>query len=194
MVRPTGTQLPRLRISYHAPVNTHCAPSLDPSRSHAECPDGRFANCTCVVRSGLNFAQIPAILNEQVYQETVKVCGTDGAKCFGVPDKAPVCRAMHDGTLIPDADVISDYNPDSQSSLATLISNAEDKPARTVCPKAPYAGCMTAPCKFTQSGDAECSCPVFWGIFQLAQADAECSLGDDLVWSASYVPALNTSP
>ena len=98
---------------------------------------------------------------------------------------------MQDGTLIPGADVISDYNPDAQSGLAALISNAEDKPALTVCPKAPYAGCMTAPCKFTQSGDAECSCPIFWGIFQLAQADAQCTLGDDLVWSASYVPALD---
>jgi hypothetical protein len=156
-------------------------------------PDGRFANCKCVVRSGLNFVQIPAILNGKVYQDTVNVCGADGAKCFAVPNKAPVCGAMQDGTLIPGADVISDFNPDAQSSLAAFITDAIDKPALTVCPKAPYAGCMTAPCKIAQSGDAECSCPIFWGIFQLAQADAKCTLGNNLVWSASYVPALDVS-
>src|SRR5208282_536349 len=53
-------------------------------------PDGRFANCKCVVHNGLNFVQIPAILNESVYQNTVNVCGADGAKCFTVPNKAPV--------------------------------------------------------------------------------------------------------
>jgi hypothetical protein len=74
------------------------------------------------------------------------------------------------------------------------MTNAGDTPSMTVCPKAPYAGCMTAPCKITQSGNAECSCPIFWGIFQLAQPDAQCTLADNLVWSASYVPALDTSP
>lgn len=157
-------------------------------------PDGRFANCKCVVRTGLNFVLITAILNETVYQDTVHECGDDGTKCAKVPDKAPVCKAMHDGTLIPGADVISDYSPDVQSDLVELISNADAKPPLTICPKGPYAGCMTAPCKFTPSGDAECSCPIFWGIFQLVQADAQCTLNDDLVWSASYDPAHDVAP
>jgi hypothetical protein len=156
--------------------------------------DGRFANCKCVVQTGLNFVQITSILNEEVYQETVNVCGADGANCFLVPDKAPVCSALRDGTLIPGADVISDYNPNEQSGLAELIADAADKPSLTVCPKAPYAGCMTAPCNIGKSGYAECSCPIFWGIFQLTEADAQCTLGDDLVWSASYVPALDVLP
>jgi hypothetical protein len=42
--------------------------------------------------------------------------------------------------------------------------------------------------------NAECSCPIFWGIFQLTGADAQCILGDDLVWSASYVPTLDVRP
>ena len=117
--------------------------------------------------------QITAILNEEAYQDTATVCGADGAKCFSVPNNATVCSAMQDGTLIPGADVISGYNPDAQSGLAALISNIAGKPALTVCPKAPYTGCMTAPCKITQSRDAECSCPIFWGIFQLGQADAQ---------------------
>ena len=49
-------------------------------------PDGRFANCKCTVQTGLNYVQITAILNEKVYQDTVNVCGADGAKCFLVPD------------------------------------------------------------------------------------------------------------
>ena len=157
-------------------------------------PDGRFANCKCTVQTGLNYVQITAILNEKVYQDTVNVCGADGAKCFLVPDKAPVCKAIRDGTLIPGADLISDFNPGSQSGLVTQMTNPPETPSFTVCPKAPYAGCMTASCKLNRSGDAQCSCPIFWGIFQLPEADAQCSLGDDLVWSASYVPALDTLP
>ena len=41
--------------------------------------DGRFANCTCTAQSGLNFVLITAILNYQVYQDTVAVCGADGS-------------------------------------------------------------------------------------------------------------------
>jgi hypothetical protein len=156
--------------------------------------DGRFAKCKCVVQTGLNFVQITAILNEQVYRDTVSVCGADGAQCVAVPNKAPVCKALNDGTLIPGADVISDFNPGSQSGLAALTTNGGGQTSVTVCPKAPYAGCMTAPCKIKKSGDAECSCPIFWGIFQLPEADAQCSLGNKLVWSASYVPALDTLP
>jgi hypothetical protein len=156
--------------------------------------DGRFAKCKCVVQTGLNFVQITSILNEKVYQDTVSVCGVDGALCVTVPNKAPVCKALNDGTLIPGADVISDFNPSSQSSVAALTINGGDQTSATVCPKAPYAGCMTAPCKIKKSGEAECSCPIFWGVFQLPEADAQCSLGDHLVWSASYVPALDTLP
>jgi len=155
---------------------------------------GRFANCKCVVQTGLNFVQITSILNEKVYQDTISVCGTDGANCFTETNKAPVCTAINDGTLIPGADVISDFNTDSQSAVAALTANGGDQSPFTVCPKAPYAGCMTAPCRIKKSGDAECSCPIFWGVFQLPAADAQCSLGDDLIWSASYVPALDTSP
>jgi hypothetical protein len=156
--------------------------------------DGRFANCKCVVQDGLNFVLMTAILNENVYQETVKTCGPDGANCAGHPDKAPVCRAIHDGTLIPGADVISTYSPDNESDLSDVLIDLPSKPPLTICRKGPYAGCMTAPCKFTSSGFAECSCPIFWGIFQLVQDHAECRLSDDLVWSASYDPAHDVVP
>ena len=152
--------------------------------------DGRFADCKCTVQRGLNFVLITGILNYDVYQETVRKCGVDGSGCSGV-DTAPVCKAIREGRLIPGADVISTFDPGSKSGLVKLQTNAPGKPGMTVCPKAPYAGCMTAPCKTSESGYAECSCPIFWGIFQLSQANAKCDLGDDLVWSAAYDPVLD---
>ncbi|MGH6845099.1 MAG: hypothetical protein ACRECU_10355, partial [Methylocella sp.] len=68
--------------------------------------DGRFANCTCPVKTGLNFVLITGILNAKVYQDTVNVCGPDGSGCpLKHPDKAPVCKAIAQGKLIPGADV-----------------------------------------------------------------------------------------
>src|SRR6516162_1394814 len=63
-----------------------------------------------------------------------------------------------------------------------------------ICDKTPYAGCMTAPCNLTPAGDAECSCPIFWGVLQLFGDGARCSLSDDLVNSASYDPAPDVLP
>ncbi|MGH6813094.1 MAG: hypothetical protein ACREDM_12400 [Methylocella sp.] len=156
--------------------------------------DGRFANCECTVQTGRNFVLMTGILNAKVYQDTVNVCGPDGSDCTAQPDKAPVCRAIAQGKLIPGADVISTYSPHDESDLTKLLTQAPGKPILTICPKAPYAGCMTAPCKITKSGHAECSCPVFWGIFQLTGAGAQCTLGDDLVNSASYAPARDVLP
>lgn len=161
--------------------------------------DGRFANCKCTAQTGLNFVLITGILNSKVYQDTVNVCGPDGSACTTHPDKAPVCKAIAEGKLIPGADVISTFSPSDESDLANLLTQAPAKPKLTICPmapdtKAPYAGCMTAPCKITGPGLAECSCPIFWGIFQLTGAGAQCTLGDDLVNSASYAPALDVLP
>src|SRR5262249_52797288 len=149
-------------------------------------PDGRFANCTCTVESGRSYVVITAILNYQVYQETLKVCGADGRGCAATPDKAPVCRAIKRGRLIRGADLISTF---STGQAAALARSPQKSSSPTICPKAPYGGCMTAPCKMTSAGLAQCSCPVFWGSFQLPQANAQCKLGDHLVWSGSYDPS-----
>jgi hypothetical protein len=150
--------------------------------------DGRFANCKCVVKTGLNFVLITAILNQRVYRDTVAQCGADGSGCTAT-DSAPVCSALQNGSLIPGADVISDWSPDVQR---LLIEGGP--PPLTVCNKGPYAGCMTAPCKLTEPGYAECSCPIAWGIFQLFGEGAECSLDGDLVNSSSYDPARDVPP
>jgi len=145
-------------------------------------------------RLDLNFVLITAILNAKVYQDTIGVCGADGSGCTAHPDKAPVCNAIRQGKLIPGANVISTYSPDVPPVLAKLRTHASTRQSLTICSKGPYAGCMTAPCKTTTSGHTECSCPIFWGIFQLTGAGAECTLGDGLVNSASYAPAFDVLP
>jgi hypothetical protein len=148
--------------------------------------DGRFAKCTCTAQTGLNFVLISAILNYQVYLDTVQVCGLDGSGCALDPDKAPVCKAIKDRKLIPGADLISTFSPSSQTAIGDALTTGPG----TVCPKGPYAACMTAPCKAKKGKNPECSCPVFWGSFQLTPTDAQCDLGDDLVWSSSFSPRL----
>jgi hypothetical protein len=151
--------------------------------------DGRFANCKCTVQSGMSFVEITAILNYEVYQETVEKCGPDGSDCAGHVNLAPVCKAINQGRLVPGADVISTYSPSFMSDLASLQPTSAPNSSIKICSKGPYAGCMTAPCKKTKPGYAICSCPIFWGIFQLVgPPSASCTLGDDLVWSASYDP------
>lgn len=150
-------------------------------------PGGRFASCKCKIETGLQFVSITAILNYEVYKETVAVCGTDGSGCSTEVDKAPVCRYLREGKLIPDADVVSAFSPQVKSVHSKLISRTRSASDVTQCPKAPYAACMTAPCTI-KGGHAECSCPVFWGPFQLTQENAQCQLKGDLVWSASYAP------
>ncbi len=147
---------------------------------------GRFAKCKCTVESGINFVLITSILNAEVYQETLDVCGTDGSACSDHPDQAPVCQYLRRGRLIPGSDIISTFNPQLRSKLNEASAGRAN--ALTQCPKGPYAGCMTAGCKL-KHGYAECNCPVFYGPFQLTQEDASCDLGDDLIWSASYTPA-----
>jgi hypothetical protein len=148
--------------------------------------DGRFANCTCTAETGTNYVLISAILNYQVYLDTVAVCGLDGSGCALQPDKAPVCQAIKDPTmLISGATLISTFSSSFQAAITDVLTNGRG----TACPKGPYAACMTAPCK-TKRGVPVCSCPVFWGAFQLTQEGAQCDLGDDLVWSSSFSPLL----
>jgi hypothetical protein len=157
--------------------------------------DGRFANCTCPVLDGPNFVLITAILNYPVYLDTIDpdACGADGASCKNILDPgnarvAPVCKFLPKGQLIPGAQVISTYDPDSTNAIKDTITNTSNP--LTFCPDGPFAGCMTAPCKLNKDGTtAQCLCPVFYGNFQLVGANAKCSLGGDLVPSASYNPA-----
>ena len=153
-------------------------------------PDGRSADCQCGVADSLNYTMINAILNYPVYQLTIQKCGKNGEACADL-DEAPVCKFLERGALIPGADVISTFAPDTRD---TFLAAAEGQLPYKECPKAPYAACMTAPCKLNPDGaTASCKCPVFDGQFQLLGDNADCSLGGNLVPSASYIPLVDNS-
>jgi len=160
-------------------------------------PDGKIADCTCykVPEGAPYFVDINAILNLDVYLETVNVCGSDGSGCLPTsPTPAPVCRSINENALIPRADLISTFS---------LALTSEMHIRQTTCGASPYAGCMTAPC--TETGDTDpvtglalvsCACPVYDGAFQVGQTipTDQCVLGDNLVWSAAYAPNGKTFP
>jgi len=154
--------------------------------------NGRSADCQCTVATDTNYTLADAILNYQIYLVTLNVCGQDGSGCPN-PGDAPVCSFLNNGALIPGADVISTFDTAAHDSLVNAIHIGTS--AITICPKGPYAACMTAPCRLNKDGDtASCKCPVFYGKFQLVGAGAQCSLGGNLVPSAAYIPLLDDNP
>jgi hypothetical protein len=144
--------------------------------------DGTFANCKCFeIAYGKYFVDINAILDLNVYLDTVDACGADGSGCQ-TTNSAPVCASINTGSFIPDADVISVFSFDCVP---------EEGIGETNCQQSHYAGCMTAPCKRTgEEGIVECSCPTYDGPYQVGLDNQACTLGDDLVWSAAYNPNL----
>lgn len=154
-------------------------------------PDGRSADCKCVVFNKTNYVLINAILNYPVYLATVQQCVSNPAGCPGT-NAAPVCKYLQGGALIPGADVISTFDRLTQE---TLVKALNGKSPVTTCSKAPYAACMTAPCSLDADGHtATCKCPVFYGRFMLVGDKAQCSLGGNLIPSASYMPVLEPDP
>ena len=157
-------------------------------------PDGRSADCKCLVYNKPNFVLSTAILNYPVYQATIQACfanSTGTNTCTGT-NTAPVCQYLPGGALIPGANVISTYDPSTQDTLVKALNRQSPT---TTCSKAPFAGCMTAPCTLDEGGStATCKCPVFYGRFTLTGANAQCSLGGNFVPSASYMPALDPNP
>lgn len=145
-------------------------------------PNGKYANCTCTVQTSTNYVLISAILNYNVYLDTVAACGIDGSQC-STPDSAPVCADLANGKLIPGAKVISTFDTESWQEIIDAISMGSG--SVTQC-DGPYAACMTAGCKLKKDGNAVCNCPVFYGRFVLTGTSNTCDLGDGLVPSASY--------
>ncbi len=165
--------------------------SIDLSCSISE--DGRFADCKCFeIPYGTYFVDINAILNYEIYQDTIQACGADGSGCSGSENinKAPVCEAINRNNFIPEAELVSTFSLDCVPT---------DGIGQTACAPNLYAGCMTAPCRRTETeGIVECSCPLFDGPFQvgttLVNPTEECVLGDNLVWSAAFSPTVPTLP
>lgn len=149
-----------------------------------------LANCTCYeIPAGQRYlVDINAILNRDVYLETVARCGKDGSKCRPTGSlEAPVCEAINNNTLIPGADLVSTFS-------LYLEKQIHIDPTTCATPAA-YAGCMTAPCKRTGKTDAstglplvQCGCPTFTGPYQVGTAinQDQCVLGGNNIWSAAY--------
>ncbi len=144
--------------------------------------DGKTADCQCFeIPYGKYFVDINAILNLDVYNDTIAQCGTDGSGCQ-TTNSAPVCRSINTGTFSPGTDMISTF------SFACV---PEEGIGSTNCNQPPllYAGCMTAPCSRTsEEGIVNCLCPTYDGPYQIGLNDQSCSLGNDMVWSAAYNP------
>jgi hypothetical protein len=141
---------------------------------------------------------INAILNLDVYLDTMNECGLSGRNCFPAGTKeAPVCRAIREGKLIPGADLISTFSFALEREIPIVQGDCAENG------KYLYAGCMTAPCKRTDTYDpdstfplVQCACPTFKGLFQVGREITEpafpCDLRDadpsqgNTVWSAAY--------
>ena len=167
-------------LCYYSGPNTG-----SPDLSCVPTPDGKYANCQCYdIPYGVYFVDINAILNHKVYEETIAACGKDGSAC-GMINSAPVCQQVNQGNLIPGSTEYSTFSFDCVPTDGLGLTN---------CSQAPYAGCMTAPCsKSTETGIVQCSCPVYNGPYQVGQNEQQCTLGNDLIWSAAYAPPSPTA-
>jgi hypothetical protein len=193
------------------PVPANGSASVNPPLPCVLSADGTSADCTCY---GINsdqyppiipyFVDINAILNLDLYLQTIAVCGHDGENCPPslVGNTAPVCRAVNANVVIPNADLISVF-----SSLKNADYSNGSSSNQTSCPAGKYAGCMTAPCYHTGQTDSagnelvQCTCPVYDGPFELGQAGVPCDAnqltpasnqtGDTYVWSAAHSPVVN---
>jgi hypothetical protein len=151
-----------------------------------------IANCTCYeIPAGQPYlVDINAILNLDVYLKTVERCGKNGEKCRPTGSiEAPVCQAINNNTLIPGADLVSTFSLYLEKQLPISPT--------TCSTPAPYAGCMTAPCKRTGKTDpstglplVQCGCPTFTGPYQVGTSISQdqCVLQGNYIWSAAYQP------
>jgi hypothetical protein len=160
-------------------------------------PGEDIADCTCIeIPAGMPYlVDINAILNLDVYLDTVNECGLSGRNCLPAGTKeAPVCKAIREGKLIPGADLISTFSFALEREIPIVQGECTDENYL-------YAGCMTAPCKRTGTYDpdsafplVQCACPTFTGPFQVGRSitsNTPCDLRqvpsqDNTVWSAAY--------
>lgn len=153
------------------------------------------ANCKCEVATGETYVNLTAIINLGVYYETVAVCGEDGSLCLNMANcpnghqgecqgqVAPVCKYVRNQnpnndevSLVPGADLISTFG----------FTMSNDYPAgSTSCENLFIAGCMTAPCYYTDDSKeyAQCECPIaFHQSVSLSQDNQECQISPGYVW------------
>lgn len=181
------------------------APLYTPSCVFSQ--DKNAAQCSCYEISKnkpagatYSYVLLNAILNKSVYDQTVAACGTDGSKCLNASNmtgnlpEAPVCFSIKNKTLVPGADLYSDFSP--------ILAGTKGL-SQYSCPTTGngnlYAGCMTSPCKKTGKTDpttglplVDCTCPTYNGPNQvgnpqISKGGYSCS-PDPFVWSSAYTP------
>jgi hypothetical protein len=163
------------------------------------------------------YVDINAILNLDVYLDTVKKCGNDGSGCQPTgSEEAPVCKEINKGTLIPGADLISTFSHALEIPYTVTPDTMLQCPAILGTGLPSYAGCMTAPCTtlvnpvtglpprdpITHLELVHCACPTYprpldAAPFQVGYpGDNGCVLGGNNIWSAAYTvpPELPTPP
>jgi hypothetical protein len=191
----------RIALCYYSGPAEPITPGAAPTPCDLSSPG--IANCTCyaIPEGNPYYVDINAILNLDVYLDTVQKCGSNGSLCQPTGDReAPVCHTINNKTLIPGAELISTF------SLA--LNDKNDYPIDPLgmldCPAIPgipYAGCMTAPCKTLVdpvTGEpsvdpatglelAQCACPTYNGPYQVGYPNGKsCTLPSPNVWSAAY--------
>ena len=198
-----------------APLNTPaCVLSKDKKTAECDCykiSENRPEGAT------YSYVLINAILNKEVYTNTIAVCGKDGSKCLNGANvatnptmrEAPVCESLRDNTLFPGAYVVSDYTPILIPQKGNTVYQCPTSGTSNI-----YAMCMTAPCRATDRTDqttglpiVSCSCPTYDGPNQvgnpqisegtntaLVNAADRCS-PEPYVWSSAYnPPSMPTKP
>jgi hypothetical protein len=148
--------------------------------------DGSVSDCPCFDWFGTNYVLIPAILNLDSYQATKAQCDADPDSCR-IPNGAPVCADINNGTFLNGAKRISTFG----------FYRAKQEPiGQTDCTEEPglYAGCMTGPCfgeitpnEGERTATIQCDCPNYEGPFQIGKDGLMCSIAPN-AWSASYNP------
>lgn len=148
--------------------------------------DGSVSDCPCFEWYGTNYVLINGILNLDSYQATKSQCDDDPSSC-SMPNGAPVCAAINNGTFLTGAQRISTFGFYRAKEEPLGNTDCSDRPG-------PYAGCMTGPCfgpvttdPSDHSATIHCDCPIFDGPYQIGKSGLSC---DDTpqAWSASYNP------
>lgn len=156
---------------------------------YADCPvspDGSVSDCSCYDWYGMSFVLVNAILNLDLYNQTKSQCDADPSSCQ-VPNGAPVCAAINNGTFLNGAERISTFSLYQPPGTKLGQKDCSDQPGL-------YAGCMTGPCFGPVTPDPgqktatiHCDCPNYDGPFQVGQDDVSCDIAPH-AWSASYNP------
>jgi len=216
---PAGKKFSYALCYYSGPDAPTGNSDQNPSLPCTLSPDGTLANCTCYeISTELVSPKMPylvdihAISNLDIYQDTLEVCGDQGADCLSGDRIPPVCEAINTNLLVPGADLISVFSP---MYADDYVNSGGDNSTECTIPgkEGLYAGCMTAPCYRTGEKDAagrdlvECKCPIYDGKFQVGQGGQSCNANDppppittlsshakkntggNNVWSAAYNPA-----